>query len=174
MMALVLEHIDGQTLRSLVAERGSLPLNEVKEITEQLCNILEYLHSQSPPIIHRDFTPENIIISTDGMAKLIDFNVAQQLESTYTRTVVGKHAYIPPEQFRGRATPQSDIYALGGTIFFMATGKDPEPISVSHPKAIRTEIPNAFDELVAKATATQAEARFSTAAELKQELVQLA
>lgn len=167
---LVLEHISGVSLRSLVAQRGPLPLAEVKSITKQLCDILEFLHTQSPPIIHRDFTPENIMVSEDGIAKLIDFNVAQQLESTYTRTIVGKHAYIPPEQFRGKATTQSDLYALGGTIHLMLTGKDPEPISVSHPRKFRNDVPIALDELVTKATAINVAARFTSAKEVVEKL----
>jgi len=84
-----------------------------------MCSIIEYLHSFSPPIIHRDFTPENLLLSDDNKLVLIDFNVAQQQESASTRTIVGKHNYLPPEQFRGNANTQSDIYACGGCIFWL-------------------------------------------------------
>ncbi len=67
--------------------------------------MLIYLHEQDPEIIHRDFTPENLMLNFDGRLKLIDFGVAHQIKSRTTATVVGKHAYLPPEQFRGRPTP---------------------------------------------------------------------
>jgi len=167
---LVLQHIEGQSLRRLVERDGRLPETTVIKITSQLCDILHHLHSQSPPVVHRDFTPENVMIGPDGAAKLIDFNVAQQLQSTATKTVVGKHCYIPPEQFRGKATPQSDIYALGATIYFMLTGEDPEPISSSHPKQMNPAVTDTLDALVARATATETSERFADIQSLRTEL----
>src|SRR5581483_12186920 len=107
---------------------GQFTQTRVLELATQMCDILAHLHGQSPPVLHRDFTPENLILDVDGNLRLIDFNVAQQMESTATRTVVGKHSYIPPEQFRGKATTQSDIYAMGASIFYLLTGTEPEPI----------------------------------------------
>ncbi|MFX6031772.1 hypothetical protein ABTE99_19550, partial [Acinetobacter baumannii] len=63
--------------------------------------------------------------------KLIDFNVAQEDSEGTTATIVGKHAYVPPEQFRGKPCPQSDLYALGATLFYLITAADPEPITQS-------------------------------------------
>lgn len=93
---LVLEQAEGDSLRKLVNENGPLSNGETMELALHLLGILSHLHSMSPPVIHRDFTPENIIIAEDGTPKLIDFNVARQSESTATRTVVGKHSYLPP------------------------------------------------------------------------------
>src|SRR5262249_46009135 len=109
---LVLEHIPGESLRELVDREGPLPEEAVISLGIQMCDLLAHLHCQSPPVIHRDFTPENLIHTKEEQIKLIDFNVAQQMESKATRTVVGKHSYIPPEQFRGKASTQSDIYAM--------------------------------------------------------------
>src|ERR1700739_3705163 len=114
-----LEHIEGKSLRQLVLHNGPFDVIKAAKLTVQMCEILSHLHGQNPPVLHRDFTPENLILSPDGTLKLIDFNVAQKLESTATRTVVGKHSYIPPEQFRGKATVQSDIYALGACFYFL-------------------------------------------------------
>ncbi len=97
------------------------------------CGLLDLLHANS--IVHRDFTPDNLILNSKGQLKLIDFNVAQQIQEGSTGTIVGKHAYVPPEQFRGKATSQSDLYAFGATMFYLLTGKDPEPISQSIPSA---------------------------------------
>lgn len=125
-----------------------------------MCSILVYLHSQSPPVLHRDFTPDNLILGEDGTIVLIDFNVAEQREGFETSTVVGKHSYIPPEQFRGKATTQSDIYSMGCVIYFLLTGNDPEPISISHPKIQVEHLSENIDDFVAKATNPDSNQRF--------------
>jgi tRNA A-37 threonylcarbamoyl transferase component Bud32 len=131
-MYLVLEHVEGVSLRQYVKMKGSLATGEIMELAEQMCEILRYLHGQTPPVVHRDFTPDNIILQPNGKLKLIDFSVAQKRkDKSATADCAGKHAYTPPEQFRGEAEPQSDIYALGATMYFLATGSDPTPISES-------------------------------------------
>jgi hypothetical protein len=159
---LVLEHIDGMSLRELVEKNGAMKESQVKELAIQMCGILSYLHSLSPPVVHRDFTPDNLILQRDGTLKLIDFNVAQQVEATVTGTVVGKHAYLPPEQFRGMPTSQSDIYAFGATLHFLLTGADPEPISQSHPGTQVAGLSNGMDHIVAHATQLDCGLRYNT------------
>ncbi|MDX1985533.1 MAG: serine/threonine-protein kinase [Candidatus Obscuribacter sp.] len=126
---LVLEHIDGKNLRQLVSERGAFSQTEAQDLALKMCEILKYLHGLTPPLVHRDFTPDNLILDNQGNLKLIDFNVAQEMQEATTGTVVGKQSYLPPEQFRGQACPASDLYAMGATIFFILTGKEPTPIS---------------------------------------------
>ncbi len=163
---LVLEHVDGPSLRALVDEGGALPEAKVLELAESMARILQHLHKENPCIIHRDFTPENLILGNDGTLKLIDFNVAQELETEATRTIVGKHSYLPPEQFRGKATPQSDIYAFGASLYFMLTGIEPEPITCSHPILHNDAITGACDELVSDSTALELDVRIQCASEL--------
>lgn len=163
---LVLEHVDGPSLRTLVDEQGALPENKVLELAESMARILQHLHNQNPCIIHRDFTPENLILGKDGVLKLIDFNVAQELETEATRTIVGKHSYLPPEQFRGKATPQSDIYAFGASLYFLLTGIEPEPITCSHPILHNDAITGACDSLVSDSTALELDIRIQCASEL--------
>ncbi len=172
---LVLEHIDGQSLRHAVRDKGKLSEPETIELASQMCRILQYLHEQTPPVVHRDFTPENLILTKNGKIKLIDFNVALQLEleSCTTKTVVGKHAYIPPEQFRGKATTASDIYALGATLYFMLTGKDPQPITSSHPANESQNVSEELNSLVATATALNSGERPANAQELEKALANL-
>ncbi len=157
---LVLAYIDGQSLRKLVQANGPFEPDAVIKLAEGMVDILHYLHGQSPAIVHRDFTPDNLLLSKEGKLVLIDFNVAEQLESEMSKGVAGKHSYIPPEQFRGEATPQSDIYAMGATMHFLLTGQDPEAISASHPRTIDKLVPAELDALVARATAPQANNRF--------------
>jgi serine/threonine protein kinase len=102
--------------------------------------------------VHRDFTPDNLILGKDGKLKLIDFNVAQQIETATTGTVVGKQAYLPPEQFRGQATTASDLYAMGATLYCLATGRDPVPISQSKPSADGLIVSEPLDKLISDLT----------------------
>jgi serine/threonine protein kinase/Tfp pilus assembly protein PilF len=167
---LVLEHIDGKSLREVVAKEGPLPEERVRDLTRQMCTILNYLHSQEPQVVHRDFTPENLILRNDGVLKLIDFNVARQVESNATGSVVGKPAYLPPEQFRGQPVSQSDIYGMGATLSFLLTGKEPEPISVSHPREENSQVSIAMDKIVAKATAINLKDRYANCHQIIQDL----
>ncbi len=167
---LVLERIDGVSLRQKVNAEGRLCESEVRSLALQMCEMLTYLHGLEPPVVHRDFTPENLILSEDGVLKLVDFNVAQQQESTATGTVVGKHCFIAPEQFRGKPTIQSDIYSMGATLYYLLTGEDPEPITCSHPKKICESLSESIDEVVAKTTALAVKNRYLNADEVKTDL----
>jgi len=130
---LVLDRIHGQNLRQLVEEKGRLAPSTVLKLARQMCAILSYLHSQEPEVIHRDFTPENLMLDLSDDLKLIDFGVAHEFKSRTTATVVGKHAYLPPEQLRGKPSSQSDLYAMGATLTFLLTGEDPVPLSRLNP-----------------------------------------
>ncbi len=171
---LVLELIDGSSLRQIVERNGKLTEEQVRGLASQMCDLLAYLHSCSPPVVHRDFTPDNLILGKDGVLKLIDFNVAQEeAEATTTGTVVGKHAYLPPEQFRGMPVPQSDIYAFGATLQFLLTGEDPEPISVSKPQESRADVSNGLNHIVERATALELEERYQSIGETAEDLKQM-
>lgn len=170
---LVLERIDGVTLQDCVENTGAFTEKETVAMALQMCEILKNLHSSVPPVIHRDFTPDNLMLDKKRSLKLIDFNVAEHLESSDINTVVGKHAYIPPEQFRGKASPQSDIYAMGATMFFLLTAQEPEAISVSVPRQVNCSISNELDAIVSKATAQDVNDRFDSWSSLQKELLQL-
>jgi tRNA A-37 threonylcarbamoyl transferase component Bud32 len=161
---LLLEYIPGLTLRQHVHMNGAFNEKEVTEIARQLANILSYLHQFDPPIIHRDLTPDNLIISEpDRRITLVDFGAANEFVNRMTGTLIGKQCYIAPEQLRGRAETASDIYAAGATIHYLLVGNDPEPISCSHPRTQNPAVSPEMDELVAAATATEVEDRISNA-----------
>lgn len=166
----VLEKIEGCPLSRLVEANGPLDETRVRGLALQMCDMLHYLHSLSPPLVHRDFTPDNLIITPDGSLKLIDFNVACELNYTTTATVVGKRSFLPPEQFRGKPTTQSDIYALGCTLHFLLTGSEPEPITVSHPILERSSISAELDAVVAKATEPHLNNRYKNVEDIKMDL----
>ncbi len=165
---LVLEHIDGFNLRQLVEREGALTEEKVLELAFQMLEILEFLHERG--VVHRDFTPDNLILNSRGQLKLIDFNVAQQIQGGSSGTIVGKHAYLPPEQFRGKATTQSDIYALGATLFYLLTGTDPEPISQSSPAKLTASVSSGLDAIVKRSTSLQTTLRYQSAKELAKDL----
>jgi hypothetical protein len=165
-----LQYVAGKTLRELIAENGPLEESVATDLGLQIIGILEYLHEQEPPIIHRDLTPDNLIVDADGRVTLIDFNVAQQNEGIETHSVVGKRNYIPPEQFCGKWSVKSDIYSFGCCMHWLLTGEDPEPISCSHPKAVKAELSEHIDRVVATATALDTNSRFSSAAAVRDEL----
>lgn len=167
---LVLEHVTGSTLRDYVKERGAVSAAQAKEFATQMCDVLTYLHSQTPPIIHRDFTPDNLLLQENGSIKLIDFSIAETPSKRTKSETAGKHSYTSPEQFRGEASTQSDLYALGSTLYYVLTGRDPVPISMSNPCDIDSKIPAKLGAIVAKATALQLEDRYETADWLKLDL----
>jgi tRNA A-37 threonylcarbamoyl transferase component Bud32 len=170
---LVLECIDGYSLRKIIQENGCMKEPQVRELASQMCATLTYLHSLTPPVVHRDFTPDNLILGSDGILKLVDFNVAQQTESTATGTVVGKHAYLPPEQFRGRPSTQSDIYAMGATLYYMLTGEDPEPITASQPSSKDKDVSAGLNDIIHKATLLDTKKRYQKIEELHDDLKNL-
>ncbi|CAN5315090.1 hypothetical protein BH10CYA1_BH10CYA1_54610 [soil metagenome] len=161
----VLEYIDGLDLRRFVKERGPQPEDFVLNWAEQICQILVYLHSQNPPVIHRDLTPDNLVLRVDGQLVLIDFGAANAFVGTATGTMVGKQSYMPMEQLRGKSVPQSDIYSLGGTIYFLLTGRDPTPLEVSQIKS-GTNLPTNLNPFLAKCTAVEVAQRYRSSEEL--------
>jgi ankyrin repeat protein len=100
----------------------------VRNIASQLLEILQYLHQQSPPLIHRDLKPHNIIRNDDGRVFLVDFGAVQDVyNNTLLKgsTVAGTYGYMAPEQFRGAAVPTSDLYGLGATVLYLLTHRSP-------------------------------------------------
>jgi serine/threonine-protein kinase len=130
---LSIEHRPGMDLRAIVNEHGprseSLTINWALD----LCQIMIYLHSREPVILHRDLTPDNIIAGEDGQLRLIDFGAAREFLEGITGTMIGKQCYIAPEQLRGETNQRSDIYSFGCTLNFLLTGRDPIALSQSSP-----------------------------------------
>ncbi len=160
---MLLQYVPGTSLRQQVRLNGPADEKQVLAWANELAATLTYLHELSPPVVHRDLTPDNVVLRKDGTLVLIDFGAANEYVGQATGTLIGKQSYISPEQFRGKAEPSSDIYALGGTLNFLLTGEDPEPLSPSHPKERRQELSFAVDQLVAKCTALSTEDRIQSA-----------
>lgn len=170
---LVLEYIPGLTLRQYIKRNGPQTEARVLEWAEQITGILSYLHNRETPIIHRDLTPDNLILTPEGKLYLIDFGAANQFVGAATGTIVGKQLYISPEQFRGKAVPASDIYALGATMHYLLTGEEPEALCAAEPRAIRSELSEQINDLVVKCTQQDTADRVQSADQLSGELKQL-
>lgn len=127
-LTLVMEFIDGRSLRAEMAERR-YDESEVLDIVHELADILDYLHRLSPPVVHRDLKPSNIMRRADGRLALIDFGaVRDHVTVLGGSTVAGTFGYMAPEQFAGDAVPASDLYALGALTAHLLTRKDPRAL----------------------------------------------
>ena len=138
---LVMEKIEGKTLAEL-REKGELDQATVRRLLGELGETLEYLHGLSPPIVHRDIKPQNVILRGDGGFSLVDFgSVRDKLRPQGGSTVVGTFGYMAPEQFQGRAGPSTDVYGAGATAIACLTGTDPE--NLPH-KGLSIDVPAAL------------------------------
>jgi serine/threonine protein kinase len=118
----------GKSLNEWVKDGWCATETEIKNITKQLLGILQYLQEQTPPLIHRDIKPQNIIRNSDGQIFLVDFGSVQNVyHATMMRgiTVVGTYGYMAPEQFRGQVVPASDLYGLAATVLYLLTRRSP-------------------------------------------------
>jgi len=126
---LVMERIEGESLAALRKRQGAMSEREVERLLRDAADVLAYLHGRSPPVIHRDLKPGNVIRRPDGSFAFVDFGaVRDKLRPEGGSTVVGTFGFMAPEQFQGRALPASDVYALGATAVAMLTGREPEDL----------------------------------------------
>ena len=182
---IVMEYIDGKTLKQLLNKRGSLTLSEVIDIMNQLTDGLSHAHDAY--IIHRDIKPQNIMIQDDGLIKITDFGIAMALNSTQltqTNSVMGSVHYLPPEQANGKsATMKSDIYSLGILMYELLTGNVPfkgdnaVEIALKHLKekipSIRRQnptIPQSVENIVLRATAKNPKNRYDSIKDMHADL----
>ena len=168
---LVLEYISGFPLSRLVKEKGVMAPEAVAALALDVTGILTYLHDRERPIIHRDLTPDNLMLDESSRSvKLLDFTVARESSIQRTATIVGKQSYMPPEQFRGDACPASDIYSLACTMFYLLTGIDPKPMEMEPVSAHREDADDGLDAIIMKAGAFELEERYNCAADMAVDL----
>ncbi len=170
---LVMEYVQGQNLHEMVMKRGEpFPEETVIGWAVQICDVLEYLHEHDPPVIYRDLKPSNVMIDSRDQVKLVDFGIARPFEETEDNTHVVSQGYSPPEQYWGGADRRSDIYALGATLHFLLTGEDPLALMVASPKSINPNVSDRLDSIVQQATQQALAARYPSAAELREDLLE--
>ena len=180
---LVMDFVEGKSLTALLSERGA-PLDEAEVLpwVRQICDALTYLHTHTPPIIHRDIKPDNIIITTpggatdDGRAMLVDFGISKLYDPNRGTTVGAKAVtpgYSPLEQYgRGRTDPRTDVYALGAMLYTLLTWRPPpEAPDVSSgadvlipPREINPAVSMTTSDVVVAAMAASMSQRLGSAA----------
>lgn len=176
---LILELVPGKDLETVLDEAGGpLPEERVARWAMQICDVLTYLHTHTPePIVFRDMKPSNIMVTPEDRIVLIDFGIARNLTRADRKgTMIGTEGYSPPEQYRGMAEPQGDLYALGATLHHLLSASDPrlETPFTFHERPLRQLNPAVSPELdavVAQALEYDMTARWSSAEELKAALL---
>jgi len=183
---IVMEMVEGRDLKEIIKEKGSFSVKETLDIATQICDALAHAHEHK--IIHRDVKPHNIIITSEGKAKVTDFGLARAVSTatvTHTGNIMGSVHYFSPEQARGEiADEKSDIYSLGVVIFEMLTGKLPfegeSPISVAlnkiqndpvSPRQINPQIGEALEKVILKAMVKDPRRRYNSVSELRNNLI---
>jgi len=150
---LVLEFINGKDLETVLAQsEGFLPEEQVLAWGIELCDVIAFLHGHKPdPIIFRDMKPSNVMINQHNHIILVDFGIAKSFQVGQKGTMIGTEGYSPPEQYRGEANTQADIYALGATMHHLLTRRDPRleaPFSFAE-RPVRKINPNVSIEIEA-------------------------
>ncbi len=178
---LVLEYIAGRDLEAVLSTtQDFLPEARVVGWALELCDVLEYLHTRQPDaVIFRDMKPSNIMINVQDHVVLVDFGIARQFEIGQKGTVIGTEGYSPPEQYRGDATPQADIYALGATMHHLLTRQDPRlepPFSfIERPiRPLNPAVSAELEKVIYKALAYNPNERYASAGEFREALLSAA
>ncbi len=177
---LVMKYISGGDLASRLrsAPEGRIDEKTVTEWALQIIDVLDYLHTLPTTIVYRDLKPSNVMIDGNtGRIMLIDFGIARSINQTQEKgvTAVGTMGYAPPELFSGQVEPRSDIYSLGSTMFHLLTGADPQnnPLLIfdfqknPRPRQINPRLSDQIEKILMKSVEYNADARFSSAAEMK-------
>src|SRR5690625_1579208 len=179
---IVMEHIDGLTLKEYVLQHGPLPVEKAIDIMEQLTSAIEHAHDNG--LIHRDIKPQNVLIDHNGTIKVTDYGIAVALSATaltQTNSVLGSVHYLSPEQARGgKATKKSDIYSLGIVFYELLTGQLPfsgqSPVSIAlkhlqnetpSVRKINPSIPQSVENIILKATTKDPFHRYYSVAEME-------
>ncbi|WP_100404523.1 Stk1 family PASTA domain-containing Ser/Thr kinase [Bacillus solitudinis] len=182
---IVMEYVQGQTLKELIQSQGPLPVPQTLDYLQQMMSALAHAHANQ--IVHRDIKPHNILISEEGVAKVTDFGIARAMSSatiTHTNSVMGSVHYLSPEQARGgHVTYKSDIYSLGIVLFEMVTGSLPfsgdtaVSIAIKHlqneipsAKAMVPMLPQSIENIIRRATVKDPLRRYETIQDMEEDV----
>ncbi len=188
-LCIVLDLVEGETLSELLARRGRVTMLEAINWGKQICEVLTYLHSWSPPIIYRDLSPDNVILDRSGQLHLIDFGIARtykpgQVQNTSS---LGKVGYASPEHLEGGKTQtdvRSDIYTVGALLYHLLTGQEPIPVvdrlkqraglqggrSLILPRSLNHHLTQALENCILRAMELEPHRRYQNVAEMAQAL----
>ncbi|WP_227978980.1 Stk1 family PASTA domain-containing Ser/Thr kinase [Nocardia spumae] len=187
---IVMEYVDGETLRDIVRGKGPLPPRRAEEVIADVCAALDFSHKNG--IVHRDMKPANIMINRQGAVKVMDFGIARAIADssnpmTQTAAVIGTAQYLSPEQARGeQVDARSDVYSVGCVLYEILTGQPPftgdSPVAVAYqhvredpklPSLVHPGVPRELDSVVLKAMSKNQANRYQTAAEMRADLIRV-
>src|SRR3712207_4779980 len=185
---IVMEYVEGDTLRDVLRREGRLSPRKAMELSADICGALDFSHRNG--IVHRDVKPGNVMITPQGTVKVMDFGIARAVSDsaatmTSTAAVIGTAQYLSPEQARGEGVDaRSDVYSVGCLLYELVTGTPPftgdSPVSVAYqhvredprlPSSINPAIPPELDAIVMKAMAKNPANRYQSAAEMRNDLL---
>jgi beta-lactam-binding protein with PASTA domain/predicted Ser/Thr protein kinase len=185
---IVMEFVNGQTLREILRKEGALPARRAMEIMADVCAALDFSHRHG--IVHRDVKPANIMLTKAGAVKVMDFGIARAINDggatqTATAAVIGTAQYLSPEQARGETVDaRSDVYATGCVLYELLTGTPPfvgdSPVAIAYqhvredpkpPSEVNPQVPAELDAIVLKALNKNPLNRYQTAAEMRSDMV---
>jgi len=171
---LVMDFVEGDSLANLLEQQGSpFPEATVRQWAVELCDVLTYLHNQSPPIIFRDLNPRNVMVDpSTGKLKMIDFGIARLFkpEKAADTQAFGSPGYAPPEQYgQAQTDARSDIYSLGVTILNLTTMHDPssDPFNLPAARSLVPALSSGWESVIQRAIQHQPDQRYQTAVEMR-------
>lgn len=168
----IMDYIEGESLNKVLDAYGAQPQEAVIEWAKQLSDVLDYLHTQNPPVIYRDMKPANIMLKPDGSVRLIDFGIAREYKEGKAgdTEAIGTRGYAAPEQFggKGQTDARTDIYSLGVTLYHLVTGKNPaEPPYEIYPiRHWNPSLSSGLEWLIQKCTQLNPNDRYQSCAEV--------
>ncbi len=168
----IMDYIEGESLNKVLDAYGAQPQEAVIEWAKQLSDVLDYLHTQNPPVIYRDMKPANIMLKPDGTVRLIDFGIAREYKEGKDgdTEAIGTRGYAAPEQFggKGQTDARTDIYSLGVTLYHLVTGKNPaEPPYEIYPiRHWNPSLSSGLEWLIQKCTQLNPSDRYQSCAEV--------
>ncbi len=178
---IVMEFVDGVSLKELLEKNPSMPMNDLIAIAKQICQGLEYAHNKN--VIHRDIKPANIMLNKDNMVKIMDFGLAKILSESEAEgtSVKGTPLYMSPEQIQGkRVDHRTDLYSLGCTLYRMAAGHPPFiegdvyyhhlHTSPAPPRSLNPQVPEKLNQIILKCLAKDPEQRYQRAKDILADL----
>ncbi|HET8993530.1 MAG TPA: Stk1 family PASTA domain-containing Ser/Thr kinase [Rhodococcus sp. (in: high G+C Gram-positive bacteria)] len=187
---IVMEFVEGDTLRDIVRGEGPMPPKRAMEVIADVCAALDFSHRNG--IVHRDVKPANVMINKAGAVKVMDFGIARAISDasspmTQTAAVIGTAQYLSPEQARGeQVDARSDVYSVGCVLFEIMTGEPPfkgdSPVAVAYqhvredpplPSSVNRQVPPELDSVILKAMAKNPANRYQSAAEMRSDLIRV-
>ncbi|TFV45981.1 Stk1 family PASTA domain-containing Ser/Thr kinase [Blastococcus sp. TF02A-35] len=185
---IVMEYVEGETLRDVLRREGPLPVERAMSLAADICGALDFSHRNG--IVHRDVKPGNVMITPQGTVKVMDFGIARAVSDsaatmTSTAAVIGTAQYLSPEQARGEGVDaRSDVYSMGCLLYELVTGAPPftgdSPVSVAYqhvredprlPSSINPDVPPELDSILLKAMSKNPANRYQSAADMRNDLL---